>query len=399
MINFFDINLYFVCILGLLLGSFLNVIIYRLPRGLSFSKGRSHCPHCDEIIRWYDLIPLFSYLFLRGKCRHCKGHISIQYPLVELFTSTLFTLVYSYITFTGKFTAPHILIFIILLFAVVGIFTDFLYHGTFNFSTIYLFVIYIVFRLIQSHNFKATGISVLQSLSYFIPIVFVAGYYYFKVKGKLSISILLFAILTVLSYVSLTKFEFYLNPHIIYPLINWLPLILILIIADYIVKKLIKNIKIANILHSFFTWFGFVTYFMFTFGENNSLLNFSIYKGIFSISGKNIIILILFSFFYLFFIEIFESFDNNEEEIDNNEELIKRDENIFTNCIGDGDILTLPFVGMFLGYQHIFSFYTLLGINILAIYCLIFKKGFNYIIPLYPFIILNIFIISTISFF
>lgn len=71
-------------IFGLIIGSFLNVCIYRLPRKESIAFGRSHCTNCNTIIKWYDLIPVLSYIFLRGKCRKCKSKISIQYPMVEL---------------------------------------------------------------------------------------------------------------------------------------------------------------------------------------------------------------------------------------------------------------------------------------------------------------------------
>ncbi len=80
----------YVFILGLLVGSFLNVLIYRLPRELPFVKGRSHCPRCDRVLVWYDLIPLISYIVLFGRCRSCKRHISLQYPLIELASGLLF---------------------------------------------------------------------------------------------------------------------------------------------------------------------------------------------------------------------------------------------------------------------------------------------------------------------
>jgi leader peptidase (prepilin peptidase) / N-methyltransferase len=98
--------------LGLLVGSFLNVVILRLPRRLEWEwkrdarevleepelydppppgivVERSHCPHCKTALSWYENIPLFSWLVLRGKCRHCKAPISPQYPLVELLTAVL----------------------------------------------------------------------------------------------------------------------------------------------------------------------------------------------------------------------------------------------------------------------------------------------------------------------
>lgn len=75
---------------GALIGSFLNVVILRLPKeGASIVFPSSHCPICKQAIRWYDNIPIFSYLILRGKCRSCHTHISLQYPLVELLTAVL----------------------------------------------------------------------------------------------------------------------------------------------------------------------------------------------------------------------------------------------------------------------------------------------------------------------
>jgi len=77
---------------GLLIGSFLNVLIYRLPRGLSFTKGRSFCPKCKKQINFSDNIPLMSFVLLKGRCRFCHSSISWRYPVVELTTGVLFVL-------------------------------------------------------------------------------------------------------------------------------------------------------------------------------------------------------------------------------------------------------------------------------------------------------------------
>lgn len=78
---------------GLLIGSFLNVVAWRLPRGESLVKPRSKCPGCDTQLKAYDNIPLFSWLVLRGRCRNCKTSISARYPIVEAVTAALYALV------------------------------------------------------------------------------------------------------------------------------------------------------------------------------------------------------------------------------------------------------------------------------------------------------------------
>lgn len=89
------VNLFFslvVFLFGLIMGSFLNCVIYRLETDRGFLKGRSFCPHCQHQLGLWDLVPIFSFLFLRGKCRYCQKNISWQYPLVELATAILFVL-------------------------------------------------------------------------------------------------------------------------------------------------------------------------------------------------------------------------------------------------------------------------------------------------------------------
>ncbi|MCD4715876.1 MAG: prepilin peptidase, partial [Desulfobacterales bacterium] len=76
-------------LLGLALGSFMNVCIYRIPLGKSIISPPSNCPNCSERIRFYDNIPLFSYLILLGRCRYCRNPISWRYPLVEVLTGLL----------------------------------------------------------------------------------------------------------------------------------------------------------------------------------------------------------------------------------------------------------------------------------------------------------------------
>lgn len=77
-------------IIGACIGSFLNVVIYRLPEKKSIWKKRSNCPHCHQKLKNYDLVPIFSFIWLKAKCRGCKQKISWQYPSVELVTGLLF---------------------------------------------------------------------------------------------------------------------------------------------------------------------------------------------------------------------------------------------------------------------------------------------------------------------
>lgn len=79
-------------VFGLILGSFLNVVIHRLPRRESLVRPGSHCPQCGADIRWYDNIPVVSWLVLRGRCRSCAVRISSRYPLVEAITGVAFAL-------------------------------------------------------------------------------------------------------------------------------------------------------------------------------------------------------------------------------------------------------------------------------------------------------------------
>ena len=78
-------------LLGLLFGSFYNVVGLRLSKNESIIFPRSHCTNCNHILKWYELIPVLSYIFLRGRCKNCKTKISIMYPAIELFTAVLFS--------------------------------------------------------------------------------------------------------------------------------------------------------------------------------------------------------------------------------------------------------------------------------------------------------------------
>lgn len=118
------VYLIFFFILGLVFGSFYNVVGLRLGAGESLIKPRSHCTKCNHVLRFYELIPVISYVVLRGKCKKCKQKISIMYPLIELFTAVLFALSY----YVYGFSFELILSIIICSLFVIIIVTDLNYY-------------------------------------------------------------------------------------------------------------------------------------------------------------------------------------------------------------------------------------------------------------------------------
>lgn len=85
----------FIFLFGIVIGSFLNVCIYRIPKGEDIVKVNSHCMTCGYQLKWYDFIPIFSYIFLGGKCRKCKTKLSCQYPIIEAVNGFLYVLIFA----------------------------------------------------------------------------------------------------------------------------------------------------------------------------------------------------------------------------------------------------------------------------------------------------------------
>jgi len=164
-------------ILGLAVGSFLNVIIDRLPINKSIVKGRSYCDHCKKTISWYDLIPIFSFMILGGRCRFCKKKISAYYPLVEFISGVNFILVYYY-TKPEFSNITSILVFSSLLVITSGLlvilFTDNKYLIIPDEILLIIFVATLIkIAAISPAGFPGSLLTAIMSFMFFYFIVFI----------------------------------------------------------------------------------------------------------------------------------------------------------------------------------------------------------------------------------
>ncbi len=143
-------------VFGLVVGSFLNVCIYRIPRRESVVFPRSHCPNCGKNIRPYDNVPLFSYLLLGGKCRSCKAPISLQYPAVELLNG----LAYLACALSWGFEPSTFVNSLFLSAVIVLIFIDYQHQILPNLITLPGTLAGIALSFFQSHGFYRDALSV-----------------------------------------------------------------------------------------------------------------------------------------------------------------------------------------------------------------------------------------------
>jgi prepilin signal peptidase PulO-like enzyme (type II secretory pathway) len=141
----------------LAVGSFLNCIIYRLEKNESFLKGRSYCPHCKHILSWKDLIPVLSFLILKGKCRYCGKRISLQYPLVELSTAILFFLIFNAAAFNLR-TIYYLIIGCFLIIIFVYDLKHYLIPDKIIYPAIAITFIYRFFEILNFGNWDLFGI-------------------------------------------------------------------------------------------------------------------------------------------------------------------------------------------------------------------------------------------------
>ena len=173
-------SLYFF-IFGLLIGSFLNVVILRLPVEKDLVKTRSACPKCGNQLRWYHNIPLLSFIFLRGKCSFCGTRISWRYPLIELLTGLIaFWLAPSEINLG---TLGHFAFFFIMAcIFICHLFIDLDHHLLLDSLNLYLLAIILPYSFI---NFHWTHGVIGAAIGFGVPLLVTWGFY--KIRGQIGL--------------------------------------------------------------------------------------------------------------------------------------------------------------------------------------------------------------------
>lgn len=160
--------MFLIFLYGLIIGSFLNALVYRLEKGESVVRGRSKCPKCKKEIQWYDLIPVLSWFILNGRCRYCKERISIQYPLVELTTGLIFGLTYLFVSPVALFDFVILFFYLFFVASLIGIFVYDFKHQIIPDEIIYpLLVGALVFTALvsfQSGDFRDFGLHLVTGL-------------------------------------------------------------------------------------------------------------------------------------------------------------------------------------------------------------------------------------------
>jgi len=175
--------IFLIILFGLFLGSFLNVVIDRLPNDKSIIRGRSYCDYCKKTLQWYDLIPIVSFVVLKGKCRYCKKKLSVQYPIVEVTTSLLFLFMYFY-TLAGFFRMPNFwyvlfLNFFLASFLIVIFVTDIKYGIILDKILLFMVFIFGLFQLVFARQLFIPNL--LAGIGAFIFFLFL--YFLTKEKG------------------------------------------------------------------------------------------------------------------------------------------------------------------------------------------------------------------------
>lgn len=166
-------------LLGLLAGSFLNVCIYRLPRGISLVRPRSRCPNCGHAVSAWENIPVLSYVLLGGRCRGCRNAISIRYPLVEALTGAAF-----YFSYQRYGATPEFLRFVFFLVAILALIcTDYDWHQLPDEITLSGLVVGLVFAVAVRGSAVSPGAAVAGALLGGGSL-WAVGEGYFRLRGR-----------------------------------------------------------------------------------------------------------------------------------------------------------------------------------------------------------------------
>jgi leader peptidase (prepilin peptidase) / N-methyltransferase len=175
-------------IFGLLVGSFINVVVYRLNMAENLITDRSKCPHCKNLIRWYDNIPLISFILLKFRCRDCREKISFQYPLVEFFTGIIFALIGArYFSAADMSTWAATIYYLGISGALVAIFVyDFLYMEIPGLVLWPAVGWAIAFNLLLDWNRAESGSSIFNSLTYSGVLAAFAAFIFFFLMVAIS---------------------------------------------------------------------------------------------------------------------------------------------------------------------------------------------------------------------
>ncbi len=136
--------------LGIIVGSFLNVCIYRIPKKESIAYPPSHCNNCNKPLKCYDLIPIFSYLSLKGKCRYCGGRIAPRYPFVELLNGLLYLLLFHYFGLSLEFIFYSIVISVIIVISFIDYDEQIIPDGL----VLFILIITVFYKLLEVLIFK-----------------------------------------------------------------------------------------------------------------------------------------------------------------------------------------------------------------------------------------------------
>lgn len=164
-----------------MIGSFLNVLIYRLPRGIDYKFQRSFCPQCKHLVHWYENVPILSYLLLRGKCAHCKAKIPWRYPVIELAVG-----VGAWLLFPQNLNTQSLANFIFYF----SVFAVFLTHAIIDLEhkilpdilTLYLLVLFLIFSAVST---PWTHWAIGGAIGFLGPFLVTYGFY--KLRGQIGL--------------------------------------------------------------------------------------------------------------------------------------------------------------------------------------------------------------------